>query len=771
MEQKEDVLPTADGDKKKEGIEGSTAGTVALITPEDGTPVDEDTVAGENFKKKDNKAISESEETTETPPEVQPITNSQGKTSLSEAKPNIEEHEGSLSISAEKQTETITKLAEEEKGEDIASPSDEDAEDSEVSKSEVVEKETVKADAIEEQGIEKADDTKAVEIGKETKTSRDEVPSDESGEEDTKEDVEEEKHHIPFLDYESMTMDALVAELSKLVRKEKVQAIREHAEGIKTVFNKKFKQFIDGKKEEFVAGGGNKIDFRYNSLVKRQFSDAYREYRELRNQYYKDLERSLKDNLQKRLEIIEELKGLISIEEDINTTYRNFKDIQERWRNAGPIPRLDYNNVWNTYQHHVERFYDFLHLNRDLRDLDFKHNLGEKEKLIQQAETLVEEKDVQKAFKELQRLHKLWKEEVGPVAREHRDEIWERFSKATKVINDRRQEHFKELEKTYEVNLGVKKKLVEQIRDIIGQPTGSHKMWQNKIRDVEALRKKFFDVGRVPLKVNEEIWTSFRDTVREFNRKKNAFYKELKREQHNNLTKKMELVKMAESLKDSDDWEETTPIMKKIQSDWKYIGHVPRKYSDKIWKDFKNACNHYFERLHAIRDEADKDGREAFTRKRAFLEELRQYVPDEKQEDAIEDIKAKIATWQSLGKLPQNKRHLEGKFYKVLDGIFEKLKISIKEGELIKYEIRLDSLQSDPYRFHKEVSFVKRKIEEESHEVNQLENNLQFFSQSSGDNPLVQEVVRNLQKHKDFLEIWKEKLRKLRAAEKNNSDQ
>jgi len=250
--------------------------------------------------------------------------------------------------------------------------------------------------------------------------------------EDSEDEATVKRHDIPMLDYHAMSMENLVKEFGKLVKNEKIQAIKEHIDQIKTEFNQKYGELVEQKKEEFLADGGNIIDFRYTSTVKTDFNSVYGEYKDKRNAYYQNLEQNLKENLKKRLAIIEELKGLINVEENINDTYKHFKSLQDQWRYAGPIPRAEYNNVWKTYHHHNERFYDFLHLNRDLRDLDFKHNLEEKQQIIAQAEALAEEADANIAFRKLQSLHKLWKEEIGPVAKEFRDDIWDQFSKATK---------------------------------------------------------------------------------------------------------------------------------------------------------------------------------------------------------------------------------------------------------------------------------------------------------------------------------------------------
>ena len=429
---------------------------------------------------------------------------------------------------------------------------------------------------------------------------------DESNAEDAEDDDNHQRHSIPMPDYHAMSMEMLVSEFDKLLKEHKVQAIKEHVENIKSEFDLKFSQFIDEKKEEFIDNGGNEIDFDYNYPLKDKFNHLYYEYKDRRNTYYKNIELTLKGNLDKRLKIIEELKGLINVEENINTTYKHFKDLQEQWRNAGSVPRANYADLWRNYHFHTEMFYDFLDLNRDLRDLDFKHNLEEKLKLIDKAEALSQDQDINRAFRELQMLHKIWKEDIGPVEREQREAIWERFSNATKIIHDRRQDYYKNIELAYEHNLVRKQEIISEIQKIASTKVTSHNQWQKLIKEIEKLREDFFSAGKVPAKVNEETWAAFKEAVRAFNRNKNSFYKNLKKEQQDNLNKKIELVAIAEANKDNDDFEVTTPLMKKIQEDWKHIGHVPRKHSDKVWKDFKAACNHYFNRLHAERNKEQK---------------------------------------------------------------------------------------------------------------------------------------------------------------------
>ncbi len=592
---------------------------------------------------------------------------------------------------------------------------------------------------------------------------------DESNAEDAEDQDNHHRHDIPILDYHAMSMENLVGELQRLIKNEKVQAIKKHVDGIKYEFDLKFQEFIEEKKEDFISNGGNEIDFRYNSVTKRQFNEVYSEYREKRNQYYKSLENSLKENLSNRLAIIEELKSLVNVEEDINTTYKHFKEVQEKWRNAGPIPRNNYNDVWRTYHHHIEIFYDFLHINRELRDLDFKHNLEEKIKLVERAEALEKEEDLNKAFRELQTLHKIWKEDVGPVDKEHREEIWERFSNATKVLHQRRQDYYKDLDKIHEQNLEKKKEIINSIKGISENIATSHRALQQQIKQIEELRDAFFKAGKVPQKVNEQTWAEFKEAVRSFNRNKNAYYKNLKKEQQTNLDKKRELLNLAISLKDSEDTDTATSEMKRIQSEWKKIGHVPRKYSDKIWKEFKEACNHYFDRLHASKNEAHKDEIENFEKKNECLERLKAFELTGKREADLATIKAFIEEWKTYGRVPFNKKNINQKFNKILDAIFKKLDVDRQESELLRYGNKIQQLANadNDRAIANERSFIRKKIEESKNEVRQLENNLQFFSNASEDNPLVQDVIKRVEKHKESLETWKAKLKKLNIMQHN----
>ena len=586
-----------------------------------------------------------------------------------------------------------------------------------------------------------------------------------SNAEDAEDESNSERHEVESKEYDKMSMEALVDELEHLVSNKKIQTIKSQVDEIKSEFNAKFDELLEQKKEDFINDGGNEIDFYYSSPTKKRFNDAYKTYKTNLKAYYKARENDLKSNLDKRLAIIEEIKGLINVEENINDTYKTFKELQEQWRNAGPIPRDVYNNAWNSYHHHVEVFYDFLHLNRDLRDMDFKHNLEKKLKIIERAEELVKDDNINRVFRELQVLHKMWKEELGPVAREHREEIWERFSKATKAIHEKRQAYYADVDKAKEKNLERKLEIISKIENIAEDSANSHGAWQKKMKAVEVLREDFFNAGRVPKKENQDTWDKFKTAVRSFNRKKNNFYKNLKKDQYENLKKKKELIKIAEDNKDSEDFEATTPLMKKIQSDWKKIGHVPRRDSDKIWKQFKNACNHYFDRIHAEKNKANKALMQAFEKKQELLEKVKNLELSGERKADLKTIKDHIAEWKAIGHVPSNKRYIDAKFNKVLDDLFSKLDMDKSKVEMIKFENKLESLAKpdDNRLLDNEQNFIKKRIDELKSEINQLENNLQFFSNVDKSNPLVRDVLKNIEKQKKEVSIWEDKLKKVKG--------
>ena len=590
-----------------------------------------------------------------------------------------------------------------------------------------------------------------------------------SNAEESEDETIKQRTDIPMQDYHTFALDALVDELKKLVNTDNVMSAKDHIEEIKKSFLLQYNHLLEEKKEEFNASNQDpNEEFQYHSPLKSKFDEYYNIFREKRNVHFKHLQTNLKSNLEIRLAIVEELKELINPQENIKDTLKHFNDLRERWKNAGSIPKDKYNHVWNNYHFHVENFYDYLHLDREARDLDFKHNLEQKQKIITRVEELVNETDISKAFRELQDLHRIWKEDIGPVSKDHRDTIWNKFSELTKKIHDKRELLFESQRANEQQNLEAKKDIIAKIEVLGTEKVNSHSQWLVQIQKVEALRNEFFAAGKVPSEVNEETWAAFKTAVRNFNSFKNSFYKDIKKDQNDNLNKKLALVAKAKELQESTDFTSTTPIMKQIQDEWKQIGHVPKKYSDKIWKDFKDACNHYFDKLKEHKSEENVDEVASFDNKKAYLDILRSYQLTGDHKTDLDAIKLHIETWKGFGKVPFARRHIEGKFNKILDALFEKLSLSKKETEMMRFSNRIDSLSesNDTRKLDNEKIFLMRKIEEVQNEIFQLENNIQFFTNTKNakkENSIVLEVRKNIAIHKESLEVWKDKLKQLRS--------
>ncbi|SDR77687.1 protein of unknown function [Polaribacter sp. KT25b] len=565
----------------------------------------------------------------------------------------------------------------------------------------------------------------------------------------------------PVVNYDTFSLEELVLSLKKTLADNPVQKIKSQVEAIKSAFNLKFGKTLAEKKAAFLAEGGNSIDFQFSSPIKSDYNQLLSDYKKERDVFYKNLENKLNDNFVKREQVIENLKNLIE-EADTSTMYKKFKEIQDTWRSIGAVPKSHYNDTWKTYHHHVERFYDLLHLSNDFRDLEFKHNLEKKLKIIEKAEALSQENDINFAFKELQDLHKQWKEDVGPVAKEMREEVWQKFSAATKNIHDKRHDYYKEMRSKYDEIIEKKQVAINAINSYDTSKNKSHNDWQKSINEIEKLRQIYFDAGKLPYSKSEEVWQKFKKATKKFNAAKNIFYKQEKNDQQENLEKKIALIEFAESIKDSEDWEMATNAMKKVQSDWKKIGHVPRKFSDDIWKRFKAACNHYFDRFHEQKNAVSKEEQAVVDIKKEFLDTLK--TTEVTTKDAVLEA---INSWRDLGRLPREMRHLDGKFNKQIDKMLESLSLDKNEVSMLKFTNVVDSFlaANDVRKLDSEHIFIRKKIDEVFKEIQQLENNLGFFSNVDDNNPLLVNVKNRVEAHKDELAIWNEKLTYLKSLD------
>ena len=595
------------------------------------------------------------------------------------------------------------------------------------------------------------------------------TPEVESDEHEETDEYASENKELP--DYEHMPVAKLVSEAERLLKEHEPHQIKEEMEAIHTAAIKALDEVRNEKLHAFVEEGGHEIDFQYEQPERRSIQQLYREYKQKRRDYYKKLEEQLTLNLDVKKAIIDEIKNLPNQEGNVPDKYNRFRELQDRWHNTGPVPRTESNELWNNYHHHVDNFYDFLRISNQLRELDFKKNMEAKEALCEEAEALAGQEANQETFKALQDLHAKWKR-TGPVDREHSESIWERFSNATKVIHDKRHEFYKNLRESREQLIAQKEAIVEQMKSFKFNELKTHGAWQSAIKKIDELREEFKKIGRINLPANDEVWEAFREANRNFNRAKNAFYKELKSEHHKNLERKNALLARAQELKDSTDWRAAANELKRIQADWKKIGYVPKSESDKIWKEFRAACNHFFDRLTNRNKEIDKEFEGNYTAKEALLEKVAAWKPTDAKDKGVSELKEMIGEWKEIGRVPRDKRDIENTFNKALDEHFKALKLNKREATLIRFENKVHSIiegdnNREITRFRDD---LRKKIEEAKKELSQLENNMMFFAHADAKNPIVKEAKRNVERARENVELLMQKLKMFKKT-KNIAEQ
>lgn len=581
--------------------------------------------------------------------------------------------------------------------------------------------------------------------------------------EDASEQNTTQAEELQEFDYTTLDLEGLVDKLQHLIENYEIQKISKHVRAIKEAFDFELRKDQKIALDQFVADGNNEIDFKFESPQQNAFEKLHKKFRDEKRKFNRQFEKQLDENLITKKEIISQIKDLIATDENLNSTFKAFKELQEQWKSTGPVPKLANDDLWKTYHHHVERFYDFVYLNKELRDRDFKHNYQEKLKIVEKAEQLSEEKDFRRAYAELQVLHKIWKEDLGPVAKEQREEIWERFSAATKVMHNKKQEFQKVLDLEFEENLKQKNTVIDQIAHLVSNMANNHSKVQNQIKEFEQLREQFYKIGRVPSKSQKEIINRLKAVTKDFNTKKNQFYKAQKKSQQENLRLKKELVVKANALKDSDDFKNVTPEMIKIQNDWKNIGHIPRNQSEKLWQEFKNACNHYFDRINKEKNQVQKEEDKNFKAKMNILEELKKFNPEKDQEKNLKLINELMMRWDATGYVPRHKMKQLSTYQKLIEKCYSKMGLTPEQAEFLSFDQKFDLLttQEDVNAIQKERMRIREKVNQLKDQTRQLENNLQFFANAKDDNPLVNNVLKEIEQHNEAIQGWNEKSKQL----------
>ena len=496
--------------------------------------------------------------------------------------------------------------------------------------------------------------------------------------------------------------------------------------------------------------------------IKSLFFQTLKIYSNKKRKYFNDLNSNQKENLIKRLDLIEKIKDLIVVDENPNKLYSKFKLLKEEWHNTGQVPITDRNNIWETYRHHVGKFYDFLHLNRDLRELDFKHNYEEKLKIIERAEQLDKVDDIIKASRDLNDLHRLWKNELGPVSREFSDDLWSRFQAASQKIHLKRQNFQKEISSTQQENFEKKQNVIIRMRELTSSLPKSHSEWQNKIKDFEKLKVEFQSIKNLQRNKNKKSWNDFRLATKEFNSEKNNFYKNQKKELKKSIDIKKSLIEEVKGIIESNKISENSKRIKAIQEEWKKVGYLPRKISNSLWDDFKPLLNKFYDILKSGAVNMDENEQEIFDKKSKFIDKLKfskkKFTIDELKEEFITSIKS----FNDLGELNLSSSNtLNNNMLRKISSIINSLEIEKNEKDDLLFDLELELSKSNSNEINKKIQTIKRKISDLEVESNQFQNNLEFFSSSSSENPLFKNVSTKISSIEKKIEFWRDKLRKI----------
>ena len=572
---------------------------------------------------------------------------------------------------------------------------------------------------------------------------------------------------IPSLEIaiDQLALEDFAGAIEKVLKNDQWMKLGQLVRDLQQSFDSQFLKVLQTKKAEFIEEGGNEIDFYFAPEYKKNFSALLKDYKQKKGKHFKELEASQKANLNRKKEIIEEIKSLIDQSEHNNSSYRQFKNLQEAFHNTGLVPRNEANNIWQTYKFHVERFYDFLHLNRDLRDADFKHNYTEKLKIIERAEALAKQTDVISSIRELNVLHRLWKNDLGPVAKEHREDLWNRFQAATKVIHHLKNEYNKNIDSIHSGNLVLKDKLLNDIAAVIQSAPTNHNAWQNAIKKVHGLKEQFHTAGRVPKNENKRLWNTFRELSREFNQAKNIFYKEQKNQEKQFIEAKKALIQEVATILDDPNWRDYVGRMKAVQTDWKKTGRISRKISNKLWEEFKALTNLYFDRLKNKVEAFSAADQAQLASQNNFVEALLKTEAPTTPKKLENFIDEQAEQWLSLN--PQPNSPAQKKLIQHLVQLWEATSLSAKDKATQKFNTQLALIKNDEAGLNKEHTFLKKKIDEINTELIQLQNNLQFFSSSSNDNPVVVEVTSKIEKLSAQKEAFEEKTNAIKSLKRS----
>ena len=581
-----------------------------------------------------------------------------------------------------------------------------------------------------------------------------------------KDNLTSEKKLEDVIDYESLNKQEMVELLEEVVQDKDFSRIRSKVAKIKTAFYHRNKEDLENEKKAFIAEGGEIENYTHSiDPLEQRYNAAFAIYRHNKSKYAVELEKQKQQNLQLKLKVLEDLKELINSEETLKKTYDEFKRLQEEWKQIGMVPAAELSNLWQNYHFLVEKFFDKVRINKELRDLDLKKNLELKIGLCEKTEELFLEDSIIKSFKLLQKYHDKWRE-IGPVPMDKKEELWDRFKAATDKINIRRKEHYKDVQDQQQKNYETKLELIEQVEEINANQSESLKEWQKSTDKVNDLFKIWKSTGRAPRAKNDEVWDKFKSTLDGFFESKREFFNKLKDEQTNNYNLKLDLCAQAEAIKDSEDWRNTANELIKLQKEWKAIGPVPRRHSDKIWKKFRSTCDHFFNKKSEYYKNIHVVEEDNFKKKKDIIKLIKSYKTTKNKEKDLEAIKDFQRQWLEIGFVPfKEKEAIHDEYRDTIDKLISGMEINKLELTKSDFQNKIEMLKATPdagRRLSKERFNIENKIKKVKEDVALWENNIGFFSSSKQSELLKNEFQSKIDKAKKEISMLQAKVKMLR---------
>ena len=639
--------------------------------------------------------------------------------------------------------------------------------ETEKTEAEKVDIQPVEANDAEVESIEKTEDSEkeiTAEITAPIVTSTKKVQKVEI-EEELKEETkaEQQKDKKERTDYSKYNQVELINALRELIDNADENDIKPEIEVIKSIFYKQRNEKIEQARAEFIEAGGMEEEFvAEEDPYENDIREQLKRFGQLKKELNKQLDSEKEENLAKKFEIIEKIKGLINNEESINKTFNEFRDLQREWREIGLVPQSKMKNLWDTYHFHVENFYDYIKINRELRDLDLKKNLELKIELCENAEELMVEPSILKAFNTLQKYHEQWRE-IGPVPRENKDDVWERFKHITSIINKKHQEFFESKKDEQKKNFEAKTALCEKVEEICNAEIESFRDWDTRSKELVELQKIWRTIGFAPKKDNNRIYDRFRTACDTFFNKKREFYSKNKEIQQNNLQQKIDLCVQAEALMDNTDWKKATQDFINIQKQWKEIGPIPRKHSDIIWKRFRAACDHFFDKKSEHFSDVDSGQIDNLKLKEALITELENFKSTGDVSENLKLLKDIQRRWTEIGHVPFKKKDiLQNKFREEIGKLFDQLNINEDKRNLLKFKTKMSTFSESSRgqsKMRMEREKYMNKLKQLENDLVLLENNIGFFTMSKNAKALIEDVNKKIEDTRQKIESLKEKIR------------